>query len=146
LSVSFIFVKYISRITVHDSMPQVIIEYILFTRITQLIGCVWVIRQSLIFFRKHWELLLNRDMQFTVPQCECLQNDCHVLTRYTRMNIERQGFYKIYIPPPINWQPRYNWNIVESGVKHHKPQQKKPQPFLCFHTVQYTYHESDNII
>jgi hypothetical protein len=101
---------------------QVIIEYILFTRITQLIGCVWVIRQSLIFFRKlwrkgngyfiylyfkpvlllrhvasHWELLLHRDMPFTVPQCECLQNDCHVLTRYTRMNIERQGFYKIYI-------------------------------------------------
>ena len=45
----------------------------------------------------HWELLLHRDMPFTVPQCECLQNDCHVLTRYTRMNIERQGFYKIYI-------------------------------------------------
>jgi len=20
-----------------------------------------------------------------------------------------------------NWPPRYNWNIVESGVKHHKP-------------------------
>jgi hypothetical protein len=20
-----------------------------------------------------------------------------------------------------NWQPRYNWNIVESGVKHHNP-------------------------
>jgi hypothetical protein len=20
-----------------------------------------------------------------------------------------------------NWLPRYNWNIVESGVKHHKP-------------------------
>jgi hypothetical protein len=22
-----------------------------------------------------------------------------------------------------NWLPRYNWNIVESGVKHHKPNQ-----------------------
>jgi hypothetical protein len=22
-------------------------------------------------------------------------------------------------PPPINWPPWYNWNIVESGVKHH---------------------------
>jgi len=20
-----------------------------------------------------------------------------------------------------NWSPRYNWNIVESGVKHHQP-------------------------
>ena len=25
--------------------------------------------------------------------------------------------------PPINWRPRYNWNIVESGVKHHKTNQ-----------------------
>ena len=23
-------------------------------------------------------------------------------------------------PPPINWPPRYNWNVVESGVKHHQ--------------------------
>ena len=22
-----------------------------------------------------------------------------------------------------NWPPRYNWNIVESGVKHYKPNQ-----------------------
>jgi hypothetical protein len=21
----------------------------------------------------------------------------------------------------LNWPPRYNWNIVESGIKHHKP-------------------------
>jgi hypothetical protein len=21
----------------------------------------------------------------------------------------------------FNWQPRYNWNIAESGVKHHIP-------------------------
>jgi hypothetical protein len=21
----------------------------------------------------------------------------------------------------LNWLPRYNWNIVESGIKHHKP-------------------------
>ena len=23
-------------------------------------------------------------------------------------------------------QPRYNWNIVESGVKHHRQKKKKP--------------------
>jgi hypothetical protein len=22
---------------------------------------------------------------------------------------------------PVNWPPRYNRNVVESGVKHHKP-------------------------
>ena len=27
----------------------------------------------------------------------------------------------LQFPPPINWQPWYNWNIVESGVKHHNP-------------------------
>ena len=21
----------------------------------------------------------------------------------------------------LNWPPRYNWNIVESGIKHHNP-------------------------
>ena len=25
----------------------------------------------------------------------------------------------------LNWQPQYNWNIVESGIKHNKP---KPKP------------------
>ena len=24
-------------------------------------------------------------------------------------------------PPPINWPPQYNWNIVESDVKYHIP-------------------------
>ena len=27
-----------------------------------------------------------------------------------------------------NWPPRYNWNIVESGVKHHEPNQPSFQP------------------
>jgi hypothetical protein len=26
-----------------------------------------------------------------------------------------------------NWPPRNNWNIVESGVKHHKPTKSIPQ-------------------
>ena len=30
-------------------------------------------------------------------------------------------------PHQYNWPPRYNWNIVESGVKHHQP---KPKPIL----------------
>ena len=27
----------------------------------------------------------------------------------------------LWFPLPINWPPRHNWNIVESGVKHHNP-------------------------
>ena len=34
--------------------------------------------------------------------------------------------------PPINWMPRYNWNIVESGIKHHKP---NPSLNIFFHNV-----------
>ena len=32
------------------------------------------------------------------------------------------GFFRV-----LQFPPRYNWNIVESGIKHHKP-----QPFLTF--------------
>ena len=38
------------------------------------------------------------------------------------------GFVRVSrFPPPIKWPQRYNWNIVESGVKHHdtKPNQQK---------------------
>jgi hypothetical protein len=32
------------------------------------------------------------------------------------------GFlWVLQFPLPKNWPPWYNWNIVESGVKHHKP-------------------------
>ena len=32
------------------------------------------------------------------------------------------GFLRVFrFPPPIKRPPRYNWNIVESGVKHYKP-------------------------
>ena len=35
-----------------------------------------------------------------------------------------------------NWMPRYNWNIVESGIKHHKPNHTKPSSHLRFKMVQ----------
>jgi hypothetical protein len=32
------------------------------------------------------------------------------------------GFLRVpRFPPPIKWPPCYNWNIVESGIKHHNP-------------------------
>jgi hypothetical protein len=30
-----------------------------------------------------------------------------------------------------NWPPRFNWNIVESGVKHHKPTKPTNQIIIC---------------
>jgi hypothetical protein len=36
------------------------------------------------------------------------------------------GFLRVLrILPPINWPLRYNWNINESGVKHHNPNLQK---------------------
>ena len=29
-----------------------------------------------------------------------------------------------------NWPPRYSWNIIESGVKHHKPNHQGPKIFF----------------
>ena len=39
------------------------------------------------------------------------------------------GFLRVlWFPPQKNWLPWYNWNIVESGVKHH--QQTKQTLFM----------------
>jgi hypothetical protein len=32
-------------------------------------------------------------------------------------SIQVRGFFRV--PHQYNWSPRYNWSIVESGVKHH---------------------------
>ena len=32
----------------------------------------------------------------------------------------------------LNWLPRYSWNIVQSGVKHHKPKPKQKQYFSSY--------------
>ena len=31
------------------------------------------------------------------------------------------GFFRVFQVYQYNWPPWYNWNIVESGVKHHNP-------------------------
>ena len=35
----------------------------------------------------------------------------------------------LWFPPPIKWLPWYNWNTVESGIKHHYPQNNKHRLF-----------------
>jgi hypothetical protein len=34
--------------------------------------------------------------------------------------IYKLSYYVCYDVSQWNWPPRYNWNIVESGIKHHK--------------------------
>ena len=60
------------------------------------------------------------------------------MTRCTRCNIicvkfvsdlrQVSGF--LWFPPPVKLTvTRYNWNIVESGIKHHNPN-LNPQPLF----------------
>ena len=43
------------------------------------------------------------------------------LLNFLKVN-RTHSLIKIMFPPPINrWPPRYNWDIVESDVKHHNP-------------------------
>ena len=47
---------------------------------------------------------------------------------------QADGFLLVLrFPPPIKLPPRYNWNIVESGVKHHKP--TKPSTITLHDTI-----------
>ena len=57
---------------------------------------------------------------------------------YTRYNFvsdlrKAGGFLRLFrFPPPIKLTaPRYNWNIVESGVKYHKPKPELKSPSLA---------------
>jgi hypothetical protein len=40
------------------------------------------------------------------------------------------------LPRVLRFPPRYNWNIVESGIKHHKPNQTKPINLWKYITMQ----------
>ena len=43
------------------------------------------------------------------------------------------GFLRVlWFPPPIKLTATIYWNIVENGVKHHKPNQSKPSILLNF--------------
>ena len=51
------------------------------------------------------------------------------------------GFLRVLWFPP----PRYNWNIVESGPKHHKPNQKRQKLSKVF-LLQYIIYLNTNIL
>jgi hypothetical protein len=44
------------------------------------------------------------------------------------------GLLRVFwFPPPLNWPPWYNWNIVESDVKHHSP-----NPIVLYNNMFYS--------
>jgi hypothetical protein len=47
----------------------------------------------------------------------------HYVIKFVSDLQQVSGFlWVLWFPQPnqYNWLPRYNWNIVESGIKHHK--------------------------
>ena len=62
----------------------------------------------------------------------------HYVIKLVRDLRQVSGFLQVLrFPPPnnLNWPPRYNWNIVESGIKHHKPN----QPIMIYQYPQKTW-------
>ena len=50
----------------------------------------------------------------------------HYVIKFVSYLRQIGGFLRVLrFPPPIKLTARYNWNIVESGVKQHKPNQTK---------------------
>ena len=69
----------------------------------------------------------------------------HIVLRVNGHYYLRQvgGFLRILrFPPPIKLNtPRYNWNIVESGVKHHQTNKQIILPWACIKSLYYTNNE-----
>jgi len=50
----------------------------------------------------------------------------HYVTKFVSDMRQIGSFLVVYrFPSPIKLMPRYNWNIVESGVKYHSPNTQK---------------------
>ena len=46
----------------------------------------------------------------------------HYVIKFVSDLRQVSGFLQVlWFPPQKYWQPRYNWNINESDIKHHKP-------------------------
>ena len=92
---------------------------------------VWDLSNTLLTFRTgHKQGLLWSHGSWI---CNYLCNQCLSLLMLWVQIPLRQGVMKfvcdlqqvggflwvLRFPPPINWPQQYNWNIVESGIKHH---------------------------
>jgi hypothetical protein len=65
----------------------------------------------------------------------CVQ---HYVIKFGRVLQHVGGFIRVLrFPPPIKLTPRYNWNIVESGIKH---QQTFNKQITLYHIMLYRTH------
>jgi len=64
----------------------------------------------------------HKTCEFECRSCHCVLDTtlCDEVCQWLAEG--RSGFLRVLrFPLPLNWPPRYNWNIVESDVLHHKP-------------------------
>jgi len=101
-------------------------------------SCTRLEKSSMIFFFKEdvvvvivWWLDLQLLMQSVaiptnIVSSNPARGEMYSIQHYVIMFVSDlwQGsdfFWELWFPPPINLTARYNWNIVESGIKHHNP-------------------------
>jgi hypothetical protein len=67
----------------------------------------------------------------------------HYVIKFVSYFRQVGGFLRVVqILPPINWPPRYSWNIFESGVKHHQTNTKHIKSVIIICPINiYTYIE-----
>jgi hypothetical protein len=73
--------------------------------------------------KKIWQLFISGIFIKTSQSTSNLSHSSTDVTGDLASNLRQiSGFLWVFwFPPPIIWPPRYNWNIVESDVKKHKP-------------------------
>jgi hypothetical protein len=88
----------------------------------------WYLSYHLSFPKKHGVALLislSIEHKWTWSRCELTTSvligtdyigSCKSNSRLCRRQRHSQQTHIV----PLNWPPRYNWNIVESGLKHHQ--------------------------
>jgi hypothetical protein len=59
----------------------------------------------------------------------------HYVIKFVSDLRQIDGFLRI--PPPIKLMQRYNWNIVEKGIKHHKQNQSPKQRLHIFFFLEF---------
>jgi len=69
----------------------------------------------------------------------------HYVIRFANDSRQIDGFFRVLrYPPTVKLTSRYNWNIVESGVKHHSPIYK--HHFLETHIIPSTRKQLPSIL
>ena len=83
--------------------------------------CIPNTRRHIRILNKHWILVKQYESLIRSPLRRCVLNTT-LCDKVCQCLATGFSWYSGFLHQ-LNWLSRYNWNIVESGVKHHKPHQ-----------------------